>query len=620
MKKRILPKILGLLVLYFVIFIVLSLVQFAQPISFSRHIGNLRISGNFEKKTASTQYEQANGVEEFFIKGDTLVFFGGLEFRLFGETNSGLAYTEADGVHAAYPESMTLYKDRVRFKLSDGQELLFRANSEAGDNELIINALVTGDIKEILLPFRVLGRTKTRNGGFDDFIVDYNNARYAFETGNIDERAGIISLSSEEPLASYRVIPSYDSFNIADFIVFDSLDAAVYNKYLTGWLDAAFVNWERRINAGNFDENLVAAFLAESTQRGVLRRSSAMIPAVFRRGGGHTFLSVPFLGGLSASLNNFIVFERERMNRITSYTKTDTSAFLTEAHAFEYLANKGNYELFDSGIDYVNTLNPAAVTLDMCAGIFEGWLTWEKREKREKREELRQDSENPFETLIARAQTVISASIKKNRQGSHIFVMEESDRSVDMRYNLRTGAALAAYGEAAANNEWAAIGRSLILSALSFAAEDSSVSGSLDLSAGAEFTVPASAGILSPAEIYTELRLSNFYPHSVGIDAISGGVFLWTISPSIDASFTNNVLDLAITFQTGQPHYIYMLNVRPFSRIQMRNITDGSYVDWRSDREFEQYNAPGWVYSASTNVLMLKIVQQDTVDHVRIFF
>jgi hypothetical protein len=612
MKKRLIPKILGLLVLYFVIFIVISLVQFAPALSFSRHIGNLRISGNFEKKTAGTQYEYPNGVEEFFVKGDTLVFFGGLEFRLFGENNDGLTYTGTDGViHAAYPESMTLYKDRARFELSGGQELLFHANSEAGVNELIINSLVTGDVKEILLPFRVIGKTKTRNDGFGDFTVDYNNMRYAFEMGNIDEISDIISLSRDEPTVSYRVIPSYDSLDLANFIVLDSVDAPVYNKYLTGWLDAAFVNWERRINAGNFDENLVAAFLAESTQRGVLRRSFAMIPAIFRRSNAHTFLSVPFLGGLSASLNNFIVFERERMNRITSYTKTDTSAFLTEPRAFEYLANKGNYELFDSGIDYVNTLNPAAVTLDMCAGIFEGWLTWEK---------WRQGSENPFETLIVHAHSVISASIKKDRQGSHIFVMGESDRSVDTRYNLRTGAALAAYGEAADNNEWTAIGRSLILSALSFAADDSSISDSLDISAGGEFTISASAGILSPAEIYTELRLSNFYPHSVGIDAISGGVFLWTVSPSVSASFTDNVLDLAITFQTGEPHYIYMVNVRPFSRIQMRNITDGSYVDWRSDREFEQYNAPGWVYSASTNVLMLKIVQQDTVDHVRIFF
>ncbi|MDR1147258.1 MAG: hypothetical protein LBK66_01355 [Spirochaetaceae bacterium] len=618
MKKRLIPKILRLLVLYFAIFIVISLIQFAPAASFSKHIGNMRISGNFEKKTADTQYEQPNGVEEFFVKDDTLVFFGGLEFRLLGETAGGLAYTEADGVvHAAYPESMTLYRDRARFKLSGGQELLFYANSEAGASELIINALITGDVKEILLPFRALSGAKTKNDGFGDFSVDYNNAIYAFEMGNIDERAGVISLSSEEPSASYRIIPSYDSSDLANFIVFGGMEAQDYNKYLTGWLDAAFVNWERRINAGNFDENLVAAFLAESAQRGVLRRSAAMLPPVFRRSNTHTFLSVPFLGGLSASLNGFIIFERERMNRITSYTQTDTSAFLTEPRVFEYLANTGNYELFNSGIDYVNTLNPAAITLDMCAGIFEGWITWEKWEKWGK---LKEGSENPFETLIARAHSVILASIKKDNQKAHVFVMNESDGYVDARYNLRAGSALSAYGEAADNNEWAAMGRSLILSALSFSAEDSSISGSFALSAGGEFTASASAGVLTSAEIYTELRLSNFYPHSAGIDTVSGSVFIWTAAPNVNSSFTNNVLDLAITFQTGEPHYIYMVNVPPFSRIQMRNITDGSYVDWRSDSQFEQYNAPGWLYSAATNVLMLKIVQQDEVDHVRIFF
>jgi hypothetical protein len=609
MKKRLIPKILGLLVLYFVIFIVILLVQFAPLSSFSKNIGDLRISGNFEKKTAGTPSEQPYGVEEFFIKDDTRVFFGGLEFRLFGKAPGGFAYTGANGLlYAAYPESMTLYKDRAHFKLSGGQELIFYVNSESGFNELVINVLITEDVKEVLLPFKAVGGAKIRNDSFGDFSVNYNDTRYVFEMGNIDEKSGLILLSEEEPSASYHILPDDDSFDLVNFIVLGSMGTSLYAKYLTSWLDTAFANWERRINAGNFDENMAVAFLAESLQRGAFRRYSATLPSAFRRGNAHTFLSVPFLGGLNASLNGFIAFEREQMDRITSYIQTDRSTFLTEPRVFEYLAVMSNYELFNSGIDYVNALNPAAITLDMCAGIFEGWLTWKN---------LRQDAENPFEAFIARAQYVISTSIKKDNQGNHIFAMNDF---VDMRYNLRIGSAIAAYGEATANSEWAAIGRSLIMSVLSFSTEDSSISDRLELSAGGAFTVPASAGTLTSAEVYAELRLSSFYPHSVGIDAISGGLFLWTASSAVSSSFIDNVLDLAITFRTGEPHYIYVSNVRQFSKIQMRNIADGRYIDWRSDRQFEQYNAPGWLYSASTNVLMLKIVQQDETDHVRIFF
>jgi hypothetical protein len=56
------------------------------------------------------------------------------------------------------------------------------------------------------------------------------------------------------------------------------------------------------------------------------------------------------------------------------------------------------------------------------------------------------------------------------------------------------------------------------------------------------------------------------------------------------------------------------MNVKPFSRIQLRGI------DWRSDPQFEQYNAPGWMYSAAEQTLMVKIVQQEELDHIKILY
>ncbi|MDR1362585.1 MAG: hypothetical protein LBJ35_00845 [Spirochaetaceae bacterium] len=602
MKKRFASKIFGLLAIYFVIFIVLSFIQFAPHGNFSRQIGDLRVSGSFGKEPADTQAGQTD--KEYLIKDGARVSFGGLEFQLSGRTAGGLTYTGTDGTtRAAYPESMTLSEDQARFRLSDGQELLFYAGSEANTNELVISASITGGVKEILLPFKPLGKAKIKNNSFGGFNIDYENKLYTFEMGNINEASGVILLSSTDSAASYRAIPTEDALNLSDFIVLGSMETAFYNEYLERWRGAAYTNWERRISAGNFDENIAVAYLAESARRGALNRSLAALPSAFRRNSGsRTFLSVPFLGSLSAFLNNFSAFERESVNRITSYTKTDSTAYLTEPDVFNYLINIGNNEFFDKGIEYIKTLNPAVITLDMCAGIFEGWLTWKK---------WRGETENPFDALIPNARSVVSARLKKDRHDTHIFVMDEL---ADARYNLRIGNALAAYGEAADNNVWTAIGRSLIMSALSFSGEDSSISSDFDISAEGEFTPAASANFLTSALIYNELKLSDFYPHTAGLSAISGGVFLWTAASAVNAAFVNDVLDIAVTFPAGESHYIYIVNIRPFSKIQLRGI------DWRSDSQFEQYNAPGWLYSSSTNILMVKMVQQSEAEHIRIFF
>jgi hypothetical protein len=94
----------------------------------------------------------------------------------------------------------------------------------------------------------------------------------------------------------------------------------------------------------------------------------------------------------------------------------------------------------------------------------------------------------------------------------------------------------------------------------------------------------------------------------------NNGVWLWTVSPEINTSFQDSVLDFGITFPIGEAHYVYIFNVQPFSKIQIRNI------DYRSDPQFEQYNAPGWLYSSGEKVLMVKILQRSSVEHIRIVF
>jgi hypothetical protein len=86
------------------------------------------------------------------------------------------------------------------------------------------------------------------------------------------------------------------------------------------------------------------------------------------------------------------------------------------------------------------------------------------------------------------------------------------------------------------------------------------------------------------------------------------------MSPSIAASFENNVLDIGVSFPVNQTHYLLIPGIGAFSKIQLNNM------DYRSDPQFETYNSPGWAYSASERTLLIKLVNKSQLEHIKIFF
>jgi hypothetical protein len=602
MKFRLFYKIIALGALYFCLLALFAFVQFTGRDGLNRQVGALRVSGLFKRqdKTAMTYTDRNRQMVEDGIT----VSFRGMEFHLTGNMDNGLAYIDSEGlVKAAYPETVTFSGNEVRFQLSDGQELSFYADDDSKASALTISALVKDDTEQIMLPFNINDRAVFEYSEFGNFAVKYDNAEYVFETPLIDQDTGHILLSRINPVAFYRIIPDGEASNFAEFIVSGSMEKPFYNEIIQRWCGLAFAYWERRIAEGAADENIVTAYLAEAARRGALMPALDMIPASFRRQSA-SFLSAPFLGRLNASMRGLTLFEETKRSLIASEAKTNPSVFLSEKRVFEYLAQRGNYELFETGIEYIKTLSASDLDLETCAGVLEGWFAWNV---------LRPDVENPFEELLPKTLTLILTNMKKDKASGYVFAAADY---VDVLYNIRLGAAITAYSENINDITWAAVGRSLLISVFSFAAMDdsASVSDRLELSDDGEFTLPESADRLTAAEIYAELGYSDFYPHAIGAGPQINGVWLWTISPSVAASFQNNILDFGVTFPPGASHYIYIMNLKPFSRIQLRNIF------WRSDPQFEQYNAPGWLYSVAEQILMVKIAQQEEIEHIKILY
>jgi hypothetical protein len=197
--------------------------------------------------------------------------------------------------------------------------------------------------------------------------------------------------------------------------------------------------------------------------------------------------------------------------------------------------------------------------------------------------------------------------------------------AANLEFNLRLGAGLAAYGEYAAQEVWGGIGRSLVLSVLSFVdktgkapltltrAENGDILPAMDAATG-----EVSDETLSSARIYRQLRLGDYSAKAIGLGLGSSlnGAWAWTAAAEVTANFNqeNNSLDISASFPIGETHYMLIRGIRSFNRIQLYNIP------FRTDPQFERYDSSGWAYSPSEQTLMVKMKHRLTTEHILIYY
>jgi hypothetical protein len=241
--------------------------------------------------------------------------------------------------------------------------------------------------------------------------------------------------------------------------------------------------------------------------------------------------------------------------------------------------------------------------MDLIPGILEGYTDWQL---------FRPNTENPFERLVDQACFTITENI--------ILVQEERILAVtqgkaNLEFNIRLGAALAAYGEYTDQEDWTGIGRSLVLSGLSFVDETGAAPLTLNISATGEITAVTGA-TLSAARIYRLLRLGEHSARAISLGSAATGAWAWTAASGVTASFNqeNNVLDISVSFPGGETHYMLIRGIRSFTQIQLYNIP------FRTDPQFERYDSSGWAYSPSEQTLMVKMKHRLPTEHILIYY
>jgi hypothetical protein len=552
MRKRIFPRIVWFILLNCAIFILLVVVQFTPSGNFSQRIGDLQINGRYAPESDESLNRRA-------LDGGVRVFFGGLEFQL------------------ASPAYITVLEDGAAFSLADGKELHFVSPNSG---EIQISGKFQDDKGTIEIPFKTQKSSTIRDNSNDTVNILYNGRRYQFSRSLQSLKLGKLVLLAGMPSISYRAESETKEFRPADFIILQAETAQSFSNELSGWINRNFALWGQM--GTQTDEDTVIAWCGEAIRRGVYRTALSVVPVSFSTDPQRTWESAVYqfdrrIGVWERAARAIGEFEREKQNRISRLLEEKDIRIFAENHLIEFLAIRDYNDLIDSLLSLAEGLDPAAISLEMAAGILENCSDLDKWSPLVK---------NPFMPLVERAFQLTAGNLQ--RADDQIFVFDDGRANIE--FNMRLGLAINKWAEKSGNSEWAGIGRSMIYSVISLSDDNG-----------------------NSAKLYRLLGENEYLPHAT----ITGtsGVWAWTASTSVNVTQTNNQMDISVRFPVGETHYVMIRNVRPFALLQIYE------QNWRRALDFESYyNSSGWYYFEQERILVIKLSHRSSVENVKIYF
>ena len=595
MNGHVFRRAVALFGLYALVLCALVVVQFSRRSGFTLTEGSLALSGRYAGGDGAVA---ASG--ERALSGPLGIFFGGMEFRLSGD--DGLRSTKGNGdAEELMPVAMKVADNTASISLSDGSSLVFHTAFSGGAETLQVSASLARSVSALRLPFRPLRSSRALETSDGSIAFAARDGSYSFDRAVVDaERRTLILKGGASSFRYGKIVPK-KSVPATELALPQASDTATYDRALLRWRDLAQAGWERSM-AGSPDEETIVAYVAESARRGGYRSAVATVPKPFVDGAGRTFLSSAYFGRLDEALRSLSTVERETLGRLSRLANERNLDLFTERDLIAYLAVRASRTMADDVAAFARSVDPAAVTPTLAAGLLECWVDWKK---------FRPNEANPFDTLVDQARFVISGTLKRTENG---LVLPVIDGTADTAFALRAGRALIRSVASEKDAAWTSLGRTLTLSVLSLADSVGSVPALLSF-APPEAPAPAGQARLSAARIYRYVTEDERLPRAVPLPTDGGApLWAWTAAPTVTVTGGQGVLDVAVSFAVGETHYMMIRGLKPFTKLQLYGI------DFRTDPRFERYDSSGWAYSASEQTLILKMKHKAPVEHVRVYF
>jgi len=564
MKKPLATKIIGLAFLYCFVFCVLVIIQFSSRGNFSLQTGGMTIRGLYTDGLQQTGQDEPRS-----ITGGIKIYYGGLEFSLNEARGKGLTQTNQNGVISAVnPEYITVTDNVARFTLPGGSVITFNSLDSPRGTELQISADFSGNITGISIPITPRRASLIQDSG--QMGIMHSGSRFVFSSLGQELENGEIALSRSNSFIAYRSRGRQRAFDPADYVIAQERN---YANVLRSWQDSSYAAWNQNPSSLQNEDDIIA-YLSQSLQRGNFISALSGIPGNFVNSPRHTFKSSVYVGGMANAYRSFTVHENERMSLIMRLIRTKSLEVLKEEHLLDYLFTRNDMVLANEVIEIISNSKPEMLIYDYTPGLLEAFFDMRR---------WRPEANNPMEHLTDQILTLISENLNRDTENDTVWASNMEGNTSE--YSMRLGKALVYWAETVRNAEWAPIGRSLVLSAIS----------------------TGNAG-----KLHNILKPSDHYPRAVWMT--NSGHWAWTVSPLIRTTDVGGNMNLAITFFPNMTHHLIIRGVRPFLSIQIHGMA------WRSDPQFEIYDSSGFIYYPEEQILVLRVRHRSTVETVRLIY
>ena len=413
---------------------------------------------------------------------------------------------------------------------------------------------------------------------------------------------GIIQFSGTGRTVSEKVIDGNPSFNPVNFTLPQAQNSRDFITYVSRWQDGNFIAWNRLISQQN-DEDMVIAFAQEALDRSSYSAAITAIPGAFLTGNRRTYESSVYLGQLDAAYKSLSVLEQEKLSRLANSIQDESGDFLSEPGILDYLTSRGHSDILEETINLIRSMDPETLTLDIVPGILEGYNDWKKSGN---------TADNPFDPLLDRTILEISESIRINSDRSKVFAVNMD--TIDPVFNIYLGKVLLDWAESEKSESWAGLARSIIVSVLGLENYTGFIHSEYLISPEGEITENPDSPRISTARLYRILDLGEYSPRAASLNIPQNNIWVWTAGRGVNAVMNGNVIDVSVSFPSGETHYMIFRGIRPFSRIQLYGM------DYRSDPQFERYDSSGWSYIPAEQTLLVKMKHRTVTEHILIYF
>jgi hypothetical protein len=387
------------------------------------------------------------------------------------------------------------------------------------------------------------------------------------------------------------------------------------SKALAGFTDAAYASWSGpRLAAGGwkapdgavvFDERIAAGLLAESIPRGTyqgLRPVVAEAAAAQLRAGpapSLTFSSSAYVGGPREYIRRAAAAGQAEAERVRALLSRSDPSLLETEGLVPALLDHGPFSLATEAASFAGSRDPAQLSPAAALGALEALLDYALLVER---------TGGAAGTCATLIDSRLLPAIRRADGG--LFLQTAAEDTVDVRLSLRCGSLLARAGAEMDIPLAAAVGRSLLVSALALRDEAAALPARLSLADG---RIGAREGRLQPESVYALLPVPG-RPLAREVPlygSLGPGAWILTAAEAVSVENTAGSATIALSFPAGLPHYAAVQGIGSVRELRMHGIP------WRPAPDYAQYS-DGWLYDAQAKTLYLKLTGKTGKEEIQL--